>query len=55
MKTRWNYRWPGSVYANGPTMIKYGSERAVRAYLRELFQLTRLPQGFEVWRTNKSY
>lgn len=45
---RWYYRLPGSAYANGPTG-PFASEREARAYLREIYDLVKLPRGTEVW------
>jgi hypothetical protein len=48
-KHRWYFRWPGEFYAWGPTEEEYGSEREVRAMLRESYGYKRLPRGMEIW------
>lgn len=52
MGSRWYYRLPGEFYANGPTVNTYPNERAARKAIREMYNLPRLPRGFEVWRAN---
>jgi len=52
MDSRWYYRFPGNFYAYGPTTLRFRTERAVREHLREVWKLTRLPNGTEVWRAS---
>lgn len=49
---RWYYRFPGQVYANGPTNERYVTEEEAREEVRRIWNLRRLPSGFEIWRTN---
>ena len=46
---RWNYRFPGAVYAYGPTNSRYRTERGAREEIRQVWNLKRLPRGTEVW------
>lgn len=50
--SRWYYRWPGDFYAVGPTTLRFTNERAVRAHLRDIYGLERLPRGTECWRAD---
>lgn len=52
--TMWYYKFPSAVYANGPVRFSEPkNEREVRAYLRELFDVPRLPRDFDVWPTTQ--
>lgn len=48
--SRWYYFLPGGVYALGPTTETFTTERAARAYIRECWDMSRLPRGTQVWR-----
>lgn len=45
----WMYQFPGECYANGP--VRAMTEKDARAEIRRVWDLTRLPQGTQVWAT----
>ena len=49
---RWFYRFPGDVYALGPTTKSYATEKEVRVVIRRYWELEKLPRGTEIWKAN---
>lgn len=50
MASRWYYLFPGNFHAFGPTQQTFPSERLLRAHLRRIWNLDRLPRRTECWR-----
>ena len=46
--TRWYYKFPGNVYAYGPTMQRFSNRKKAMEHIRKSWELERLPKGFEL-------
>jgi len=47
---RWYVRWHPNFYAYGP--VTAHNKKEVRAIMREILEVGRLPAGFEMWRAS---
>jgi hypothetical protein len=53
MSVAWYYRFPGVFHTYGPVRFEQPvNEQFLRAHIRKVWELSRLPRGFECWTTS---